>query len=196
MIRKYFLLFLSVIAVASCRKDGSGNTYVVSASKMIALTRDNWNNAESQLRHKKGYQYTKSPENISTVIKAEVSLPAVDNSNRNVKGSILLNIAPDNIVNYAAFNTDPVSRPAAYALMLNYDQETLQTVTGISSSLGEITENNMGGNTASSVILSKLNSGQTADKLAITYTSTQGSFTMAIFRQNDGRYIFSYRGRP
>jgi len=197
MIWKFFLIFLAAAVVTSCSKDGrNGNTYLVSASKMIGLTGNNWNKAELQLRHSKDYEYTKSPDNISTIIKAEVSLSAVDDSNRNAKGSILLNIAPDNIVSYAAFDTDPISQAAAYAMMLDYDHETLQSVTGISSSLGEITENNMGGNTAVSVVLSKLNSGQTADKLAISYTSVPGSFTMVIFRQSDGRYIFSYRGRP
>ena len=192
---KYFFIFLAIAAVFSCSKEGNnGNTYIVSASKMIGLTGNNWSNVEVGLKFKKGYQYSKAPENLNSIIKAEVHLPAVDDSNRNVKGSILLNIAPDNTIFYSSFDTDPIPQATAYAMMQQYNRETLQTLTGISFSIGEVVENNVGGNTTVSTVVSKLASGQTADQLAIIYTSGQGSFTMVIFRQNDGSYVFSYRG--
>ena len=79
-------------------------------------------------------------------------------------------------------------------MMLNYNNVSLQKLTGISFSIGQVVENGIGGNTTANVVLSKLNNGQEADQLGITYTSDQGEFTMVIFRQRDGRYIFSYRG--
>jgi hypothetical protein len=193
---RYSLILVSFAAVFSCGKDAAdkGDTYIVSASKMIEIRANNWSYAESRLQNKKDYQYTPSSPNLSNVIKAEVHLPAIDDSNRTVNGTILLNVAPDNMISYAAFHTDPVAQTVAYAMMLNYNHESLQALTGITSSIGEVVENNIGGNPAVSVVLSKLNSGQTADQLGITYNAGQGNFTMVIFRQSDGRYIFSYRG--
>lgn len=45
-------------------------------------------------------------------------------------------------------------------------------------------------------VLSKLKNGQTADQLAISYQiSGRGTiYTIVVFKQNDGRYQFSYRG--
>jgi hypothetical protein len=108
-------------------------------------------------------------------------------------GTILLNVAPDDRISYAAFETEPVTKTVAYAMMLNYNNESLKTLTGISSSIGQVVENGMGGNPAVSVVLSKLQSGQEASQLGITYRTAGGSFTMLVYRQNDGRYIFSYR---
>src|SRR6186997_3585021 len=97
MIRNYFLGFLTIVTLLSCNKEEQeGGTYIVNANKMIGLTRNNWNNVEPQLNNKTGYQYTPSP--ASTGIKAEVHLPALDDSNRVVNGNILLNIALDNRV--------------------------------------------------------------------------------------------------
>lgn len=196
MVYKYFLILLFAAVVFSCSKDAASknDTYVVSARKMIGLTGNGWDNAESQLNDKRGYRYTKSPDNLSAFIKAEVHLPAVDDSNRAVKGTILLNIAPDNKVSYAAFDTEPLAKTVAYAMMLNYNNESLQTLTSVSSSIGEVVENGSGGNTTVGVVLSKVNNGQDADQLGVTYKSAQGSFTAVVFRQNDGRYILSYRG--
>ena len=91
---KYFLFLLVITAVFSCSKGASGksDTYIVSASKMIGLTSNNWDNDEQQLSDKMGYQYIKSPDNQSSIIKAVVSLPAIDDSNRTVNGAILLNV--------------------------------------------------------------------------------------------------------
>jgi hypothetical protein len=195
MIRSLFFLALVAVVTLSCSKDGKeGNTYIVSARKMIAITSNGWSASEPQLSDKKGYQYTKAADNLSTVIKAEVTLPSVDDSNRNVKGSILLNIAPDNRIFYAAFDTEPLVKTAAYAMLMNYNNETLQTVSGISSSIGGYVENGSGGNTTVTAVLSKVSNGLEADQLAVTYNSSQGNYTMVVFRQTDGRYIFSYRG--
>ena len=127
-------------------------------------------------------------------MKPEVHLLDIDDSNKAVSGTILLNVAPDNRISYAAFDTAPLTKTVAYAMMLNYNNESLQTLTGISSSIGEVVENRSGGNTTVGVVLSKLNSGQEADQLGITYNSARGRFTTVVFRQNDGRYILSYRG--
>ena len=121
-------------------------------------------------------------------------LLALDDSNRVVNGNILMNIALDNRVQFTKFDTDPIDKSAAYAMMLNYYNNTLQSITGITYSNGEVIENGQGGNVPVSVVLSKLTSGQLADQLAITYNCTQGQFTMVVFKQTDGRFVFSYRG--
>jgi hypothetical protein len=193
MIRTFSLLVLVAVVALSCKKD-AGDTYVVSARKMIAITSNGWSASEPQLSGKRGYQYTKAADNLSTVIKAEVSLPAVDDSNRTAKGSILLNIAADNGIFYAAFDAEPLVKTAAYAMLLNYNSETLQTLQGITSSIGGYVENGNGGNTTVAAVLSKVSNGLAADQLAVTYNSGQGNYTMVVFRQNDGRYLFSYRG--
>ena len=103
-------------------------------------------------------------------------------------------MAPDNHVFHASFDAEPLEKTAAYAMMLNYNNETLKTLTSISSSIGGYVENGIGGNTTVSAILSKISNGQDADQLAVTYYSSQGNYTMVVFRQSDGKYIFSYRG--
>lgn len=192
---KYLFIVLATAAIFSCSKDGESKRglYIVSASKMIGIKSNSWSYVEPLLKNKTGYRYSKSPDNLNAVIKAEVHLPAIDDSNRTANGSILLNIAPDDRIFHASFTTVPLSKTAAYAMMLNYNKESLKTLTGISFSIGEIVENGWGGNDRVEVILSKLASGQEADQLAITYRSGQAEYTMVIFRQNDGRYIFSYR---
>lgn len=129
MINKISLFVLVIVAALSCDKDGADGDYIVSAKKMISITSTDWSSSEPQLRNITGYKYTKSPDNLSAIIKAEVALPAVDDSNRSVKGSVLLNIAPDNHVFFAGFNTDPVAKSVAYAMLLQYNNETLRTVT-------------------------------------------------------------------
>lgn len=194
MIRTHLLSFLTVVTLFSCKseKPADGDTYIVNAGKMIGITRNNYTNVEPQLINKTGYRYTTSPAGIP--IKAEVHLPALDDSNRVVPGDILLNIALDNKVQIAMFTTDAIAKQAAYAMMLNYHRATLQLISGITSSTGEVIENGVGGNVQVSVVLSKLTTGQLADQLAISYDCAQGSFTMVIFKQPDGRFIFSYRG--
>ncbi len=187
---RYLLSFLTLVGVLSCSKE-ENVTYYVNAHKMIELAGNNWNNVESQLSHRNGYKYTTAPPNSG--IKAAVGLKAVDDSNRAVNGAILLNIANDNRVQFAMFNTDPIAQSLAYAMMLNYNNASLQSFSGITSSVGELQENGMGSNPAVSVVLSKLTSGQIAETLGITYNCTQGHFTMVVFKQSDGRFIFSYR---
>jgi hypothetical protein len=194
MLRNFLLLSLATVTLLSCSKDSDDDTYLVSAPKIIAITSNDWSVSEPGLKNKKDYKYTISPENQAAFIKAEVHLPAIDDSNRAVNGSVLLNIAPDNHVFYAAFNTEPLAKTAAYAMMLNYNNQTLQTLTGISSSIGGYVENGNGGNTTVAEILTKVSNGQEADQLAVTYNSSRGSYTAVVFRENDGRYIFSYRG--
>jgi hypothetical protein len=192
---KYLFIVLATAAIFSCSKDGvsKAGIYLVSASKMIGIKSNNWSEVEPQLKSKTGYKYSKSSDNLSNIIKAEVHLPAIDDSNRTVNGKILLNIAPDNRIFHAAFDTGPLFKTEAYAMMLNYNKETLKTITNITFSIGEIQENGRGRNDKVDVVLSKLNSGQDADQLGITYRGGQGEFTMVVFRQTDGRYIFSYR---
>src|SRR5262245_53923913 len=132
MISRPFLSFIAFIAVLSCNKGKQNDTYVVNAGKMIGLTGNNWSNVESELHGKTGYEYSLAP--ASSGIKAEAHLLGVDDSNRTVNGTILLNIATDNRVQFAMFTTDPVSQPAAYAMMLNYNNGSLQSMTGITSS--------------------------------------------------------------
>ena len=192
MISKYFVSFLTIVTILSCNKEKQAGTYIVNAGRIIGLTRNNWSNVEQQLTTKSGYRYSALP--VNSGIKAEVHLPALDDSNRVVNGAMLLNIALDNRVQFTMFNTDPIVQTAAYALMLNYYHGSLQSMTGITSSIGEVIENGVGGNVPVSVVLSKLMSGQVADQLAITYYCTQGQFTMVLFKQSDGRFIFSYRG--
>lgn len=196
MISKYPLMVLVIAVLLSCSKNAANkrDTFIVSARKMIDITSNDWSNTEPQLNDKTGYQYAKSPDNLSNVIKAEVHLPAIDDRNRAINGTILLNIAPENKVFQASFSTEPSTKTAAYAMMLNYNNESLRTLTGISSSIGEVIEDGRGENTTVEVVLSKVNSGQEANQLVATYNSGQGKFTMGVFKQNDGHYIFSYRG--
>jgi len=190
MTGRYLLGLLALVAVLSCSKE-KNDSYYVNASKMIGLTGNNWNNMESQLRDKNGYKYTTATPNSG--IKAVVDLKAVDDSNRAVNGAILLNIANDNRVQFAMFNTDPITQSVAYAMMLNYNNASLQSISGITSSVGEVQENGMGSNPAVSVVLSKLTSGQIAETLGITYDCAQGHFTIVVFKQSDGHFIFSCR---
>jgi hypothetical protein len=192
---KYLFFVLATAALFSCSKDGESiyGLYIVSASKMISLKTNSWETVEPQLKNKSGYQYNKAADNLSNVLKATVTLPAIDDSSRDVKGKILLNIAPDNRIFHASFDTEPISKTLAYAMMLNYNNETLKTLTAITSSIGQIQENQNGRNDRVDVVISKLNSGQDADILGITYKTGQAEHTMVVFRQNDGRYIFSYR---
>lgn len=195
---KYYLMLIVAVAVISCNKDGASKTdkYIVSASKMIGLTGDNWNNAEPKLMDKVGYQYAGSPVNVSNLVKAEVRLPAIDDSTKIENGAIYLNVAPDNVIHYAAYDTEPIAQTIAYAMMLNYNNESLKALTGITSSRGSFVDNNIGGSATVDGILSKLKNGQAADQLAISYQiSGRGTiFTIVVFKQNDGRYQFSYRG--
>lgn len=192
---EFLIIVLATALISSCGKDGQGrgDIYLVSAGKMIGIKSNSWSSVAPQLKNKKGYRYTKSPDNLSQVIKAEVHLPARDQSNRTVNGTILLNIAPDNSIFHASFNTDPLPKAVAYAMMLGYNEESLKTLSGITFSIGSFVQNGRGGNDRADVILSKVNSGQEAEQLGITYRSGQGEYTMVVFRQNDGRYVFSYR---
>jgi hypothetical protein len=110
-----------------------------------------------------------------------------------VKGRVLLNIGLDNRIFHASFNADSLPKAEAYAMMFNYNSESLKTLTRITDSIGGIQENNIGWNDKVSVVLAKLDSGIEADQLAITYRTNQSEFTMVVFRQNYGRYVFSYR---
>ena len=189
-----FLLLIAVLAL-SCSKNGDeANTYIVSAPKMIAVTSNDWSASEPQLRGKTGYKYTKAPEGLSIMIKAAVGLVAVDDSNRTVAGSILINIDPDNRISYAAFDTGPLAKADAYAMLLNYNNKTLQTVSGISFSIGDYSENGMGANTSVTAVLDKASNAHEAEHLAVIYNTDQGRFSMVVFQQSDGRYTFSYRG--
>lgn len=192
MIGRYLLIFIAFVAVLSCNREKQDGIYIVNAGKMIDMAGNNWSNFKAQMHLKTGYEYTASLP--STGIKAEVHLPAVDDSNRVVSGTILLNIANDNRIQFTMFNTDPLPQSVAYAMMLNYNDGSLQSITGITFSIGELIENGAGGNPPVSTVLSKLINGQIADQLAITYNCAQGRFTMVIFKQSDGRFIFSYRG--
>jgi len=194
----YKYLFFVLVATAvlfSCSKEGESKygLYIVSASKMISLKNTSWERVEPELKNKTGYQYSKGADNVSSVLKAVVDLPAIDDSNRAVKGKILLNVAPDNRIFHASFDTGPMSKTLAYAMMLNYNQETLKTLTGITSSIGQIQENRSGRNDRVDSVISKIASGQDADILGITYKTAQAEHTMVVFRQDDGRYVFSYR---
>lgn len=194
MTRPHLLALLTLLLLFSCKseKPAENDTYIVNAGKMIGINRNNYTNVEPQLINKAGYRYTTAAAGIP--IKAEVHLPALDDSNRVVPGNILLNIALDNRVQFAMFTTDAITQQAAYAMMLNYHRATLQLISGITFSIGEVIESGVGGNVQVSVVLSKLTTGQLADQLAITYNCAGGEFSMAIFKQPDGRFIFSYRG--
>jgi hypothetical protein len=190
---KYLLLLLTLSTVYSCGKESAkSDTYIVSANKIITLTKSNWNNLEGELSNKKDYQYKTVPSD--PVFKAVVYLPAIDDSNRTVKGNVLLNISHDNTVINARFDSDTLSQTLAFAMMLNYHRLTLQRITGIRFSIGQLLENGAGSNPSVNVILSKLSSGQSSDQLGISYECDQGRFAMIVFRQNNGSYIFSYRG--
>jgi hypothetical protein len=192
MVGKNLPCVIVLVALLSCNKEEQKGTYIVNAEKMIALTGNNWNHIEAQLHFYDGYQYNLAPANSG--IKAIADLPALDDSIRIVNGNLLLNISLSNTVRFASFSTVPIDQPVAYAMMLSYHHASLQFITGITSSIGEVVENGAGGNPPVATVLSKLINGQTADQLAITYHCTQGKITMVIFRQNDGRYVFSYRG--
>lgn len=198
MMYRYFLTLLAVIAISSCGKksdsDGSYGNYYVSAKAIIDITNNGWGYAEPRLKNKIGYDYLKSPENLGSLIKAEVHLPAIDDSNRVVKGEVLLNIAPDNRIFHASFDSEPVSKSEAYAMLLNYNNKSLQILTGITYSTGGYIQNGGGGNTTVADVLSKVTNNQEADQLSVTYHSAQGRYTAVVFSKNNGRYTFSFRG--
>lgn len=189
---KYIFSFIVIVTIFSCKKEGNSETYIVNAIKMIEVTGNTWSNVESQFMNNTGYRY--STYSSTSGIYAEVHLPAIDDSNSIVHGSILLNIGTNNRVVFDMFNTDTIAQSVAYAMMLNYHNATVQSITGITFSVGELVENGMGSNLPVNMVLSKLISGQIADQLAITYYCIEGRFTMVLFKQQDGRFIFSYRG--
>ena len=188
-----FILFAATL-LFSCRKGATVNRQLctVSANKMIDLGSKDWTYGEAELSNMFGYQYKAASPSIP--IKATVKLIAVDDSNRTVTGSILLNVALDNTVSHAAFDTEAVPKETAYAMMLQYNKEALQTLTPLTSSIGGFVQNNMGGNTNVDVIVSKLTNLEEANQLSITYNSGRRKMTIVVFRQNDGLYIFSCRG--
>jgi hypothetical protein len=195
MTGKNFLILSLAIIIFSCTKnEGSeSNTYLVSADKMITIATTNWPVTEPQLKSKRGYQNTRITDSRAAYLKVIVQLPAVDDSNRAVKGRILLNITPDDRISHAAFDTEPLARTVAYAMMLNYHNETLNTLTGITGLTGQVVDAGRGSNPTADVVISKLTSGQEADQLAISYRLARGVSTIACLRQTDGRYLVSYR---
>lgn len=74
MINKISLFVLVIVAALSCDKDGADGDYIVSAKKMISITSTDWSSSEPQLRNKTGYKYTKSPDNLSAIIKSRSRL--------------------------------------------------------------------------------------------------------------------------
>ncbi len=154
------------------------------------------NDAEPQLSDKIGYRYEAATLAASSNVKGEANLPAVDDSSKIDNGAIYLNIIPENIVKYAAYTTGPISQAAAYAMMLNYNGESLKTLMGIMSTSGSITENNIAANAKIDVIVARLKSGQAADRINIFYKMGGRGITYIIdvSKQSDGRYIFSYSG--
>jgi hypothetical protein len=51
------------------------------------------------------------------------------------------------------FNTEPIAKSRAYAMMLNYYNASVQSINGIIFSIGEIIENGVGGNVPVSVVV-------------------------------------------
>ena len=81
-------------------------------------------------------------------------------------------------------------------MMLNYHSESLKILTGITNALAAYTDNNMATNSTVADILEKLRNRQAVDQLSISYkTLPRGTtFSMVLFKQNDGLYVFEYRG--
>jgi hypothetical protein len=193
MIPKLLISVFLVLGLLSCSRDkNEEGTYFVNASKLIEISGSNWANTEPKIKNKSGYNYSTSP--ASTGIKAVINLPAVDDSNRVVNGKLLLNLSNDNKVQATVFDTDPISQSAAFAMMLNYNHQTLKILTDTISSVGTLVDNGAGSNVPVSTALSNLTSGRTIDQIGIIYTTMHGRFTMAIFKQPDGRYLFRYTG--
>jgi hypothetical protein len=199
MIGKFFLVFLVVTTAFSCKKDSASkdDMYIASASKIIDLGGSNWNNTEPQLKRKIGYRYEAAPPNVSAFHKAEVHLSAIDDSSR-TEGEVYLHIANSNIIDRALYAPPPLSQSAAYAMMLNYNNESLKIPGGVTPLQGQYIENGTGGLTSVNAILTKIKNGQAADNLLVTYAINGRGTTIQIgvHRINDGRYEFGFVCSP
>lgn len=199
MFKKYFYVLFVVSTVFSCKKEevSQKEQYIVSASKMIGLTGIDWNNAEPELKSKWGYKYVAAQPNATNLVKAEIRLPTIDDSSKIEQGNLYFNVTPDNVISFARYYTDPIPQAAAYGMMLNYHGVSLKILTGITHTTASYEENNTGANSTVAGILEKLRDGQTKDRLAISYkTLPRGStFSMLLFKQNDGNFVFEFRGR-
>lgn len=198
LIAKYAFLLISAVSVLGCKKDSATNKekYIVSASKMIGLTGKNWDDAAPDLNQKFGYQYVAASPGASNLVKAEVNLPAIDDSSKIEEGNLYINVTPDNLATFTAYRTKPIPQSAAYAMMLNYNNESLRILTGITYSWASYTEDNTGWNAPVDTVLSKLRSSKTEDRFSIGYkTLPRGtSFSLLLDKQADGQYIFSFTG--
>ena len=105
---------------------------------------------------------------------------------RRIRRTVAVDVQP--------FDTEAVPKETAYAMMLQYNKEALQTLTPLTYTIGGFVQNNMGGNTNVDVIVSKLTNLEEANQLSITYKAGRRKMTIVVFRQNDGLYIFSCRG--
>lgn len=189
-----YLLFLSLSGfLFSCGKDTATPIYIVSAAKMISMTGNDWSNVEPDVSNKKDYLFTKFPQ-PSGDISSVVTMPAIDDSNRTVQGTFILNITVSNKIRYAGFSVSSLTQAEAYALMLNYNYETVQNVPDISFSIGDMADSAFMGNTPVTVIIEKLQTGADADKLAISYDTSIGSFIMVVSKLSDGTYAFGFDG--
>lgn len=190
---KYLLLLSLFGLIISCGKDTTSPFYIVSAAKMIAMTGNDWNTVEPELSNKKDYSFTKFPQ-PSGDISSVVTMPAIDDSNRTIQGTFILNITVSNKIRYAGFSVSSLTQADAYALMLNYNNETVQNVPDISYSMGDMADSVFMGNTPVTVIVEKLQTGADAEKLAITYNTSIGSFMMVVSKLSDGTYAFGFDG--
>lgn len=195
MLRRYlFSLFVIVTAVSCGKHKAENETYIASAEKVISLANHDWAYSEPELSNKEGYQYITAPANVAAQTKATVSLPAIDDSNRTVKGEVNIEIAPSNFLAYTVFVTDPLPKSVAFAMMLNYHHEALANLADITSTLGGLVQNNWGGNLPVDSVLARIYSNaDDCSQLNIIYFTTHGRFSANLFRQNDGSYRFDFR---
>lgn len=192
MIRKFFILLLLSSAILSCKKNVDKDTYIASAAAIIKISTNEWSGTEAELKNKQGYQYTKLPDNPGGYVIATATLPAIDDSNRAVQGSVLLNIAPGNEVSSVVFETKPLAKKEAYAMILNYNHSSRQILPVIHSELGIYLVNGNERYDTVEEIVTMLENGLELEGFSIMYFSNPWFYYMEVTRQNDGLYKFRY----
>lgn len=198
-----FLIAFSIV-LFSCSKDaGSKNadTYIVSAESIINMTGKDWKEIEPQLKDKRGYWYTEFSRDQNLPVKAAISLPAIDDSNRTVKCNVLINVNEKNKVISSSMGapdtTLKLNKNEAYAMMLNYNNQATKLLTQVVYTYAYYeTSDGIGVKTTIDDILQKLSIGFEANALSIRYdTETQGSFSSSVFKDAiSGDYSFGFDG--
>ena len=200
------LLLPVTIFFWACKKDPvgktSGDIYIASPEKLLDMAGKDWEALKPSLDDKKGYWYTEFTQSQDRVIKAAISLPAVEETNHNIGYLITMNV--DRITNkaiYPSIETDTLMKLSftdAANLMLEYYNRSLVLCGDTTFTHGQYIET--GGLDGSGLrkttvadVVDKLTNGVEADQYTIIIWGHIKGFS-AVMTKNErmGSYVFSF----